>query len=137
MKIKKLLIFAVLLSCATFAKADPFCTDWGKVNVCVPIARGVDSAYGFDFKGDQSQGLVETPIGVWNIKNDQKINLKFGGVISEFDKGSPFFGFDYAIQNPMSMFIDINPGIYGGKNWTDGSYFWGIKASIQIITPKQ
>lgn len=134
---KKLIIVALLgISLASAVFADTFCTDWGKANLCLPIAKGVDTAYGYDFKGNQSQGLAETPIGVWHVQQDATLNLKFGGVISEFDRGSPFIGLDYAFTNPISAFANINPGIYGGKNWVDGSYFWGLKASIQIIAPK-
>jgi len=132
----KKLLFGLLLLIGSQVHADTFCTDWGKANLCLPVVKGVDTAYGYDFISNQSQALAETPIGIWNIKDDAKINFKFGGVLSEFHKGSPFIGIDYSVENPLSAFIDINPGIYGGKNWSDGSYFWGLKASIQIIAPK-
>lgn len=134
---KKILMAVFTLSSIAICRADNFCTDWGQFNLCLPITTGIDTAYGYDLKGKQSQGLADTSFGKWNVPVlNSSIDFRFGGVISEYEKASPYLGLNYGMINPLSQIVDVSPGIYGGKNFNDGSYFWGIKASIQFIQPK-
>lgn len=136
---KKLIAVAIFVSAVgprwAFAD-DSFCTDWSKFNLCIPVASGVDGAFGYDFKGHQSRGLAETKVGSMKINSYSRAIFKFGGVTSDDGKGSPFLGADYelnGIKNPIPILADIRPGFFGGKNFSNGEYFYGIKASIEVM----
>lgn len=137
--IKKITLALVfIVGVGGWVKADPFCTDWGTFNICLPIASGVDAAFGYDFRGHRSQGLGETPFGSWSITPGSKLVAKVGGVTSQDSTGAPFLGLDYelkGIQNPIPGIASINPGIYGGRDFHTNEDFWGVKFSIPIIVP--
>lgn len=134
---RKILIAIALVAMASICRAETLCTDWGSFNLCVPITTGVETAYGYDFKGKQSQGLASTAFGYWNVNKLGKFDFQFGGVASEFNRGAPFIGVGYrsdADANPILS--QVHFGAYGGRNWNDGINFYGLKAAIEFITPK-
>lgn len=132
---KKLVFVVGWLFVSGIAKADNFCTDWGKVNVCLPIASGVEGAFGYDFKGKQSQGLGATPIAKWNVHANHYLTLKFGGVTTANGKGAPFLGLDYNVNIPNPTGINtITPGIYVGHDWHIHEDFYGVKFAVPIIS---
>lgn len=127
---------AILLASVGALKAESICTDWGTFNLCLPVSTGIDAAFGYDFRGHQSQGLAETGFAKLSVTKTSLLVFKAGGITTEKGKGAPFVGVDYelnGISNPIPGFASIRPGIYGGKDFHTNEYFYGVKASIPIV----
>lgn len=127
---------AILLAGAGGARAESICTDWGTFNLCLPVTTGVDAAFGYDFRGHQSQGLAETGFAKWKVTEQGVVVFKAGGITTDNGKGAPFLGADYelaGISNPIPGFASIRPGVYGGKDFHTNEWFYGVKASMPII----
>lgn len=133
---KKLLMFGLFLFSAVLVKADPLCTNWGALNVCLPLSS-LNGAYGFNFNAingeSGNQALVETMIG----KIKDKVSFTFGGAKTSGQEASPYLSVTYGIanpivndQNPLSW---IRPGVYGGKDFSRHAWIYGIKASVNIF----
>jgi hypothetical protein len=135
---KKLAIIVAFIILALVKPAfseEKFCADLGRFEACVPIASGLSGAFGYDFRGHRSQGLGETKVGSVRVTKTSKLLLKAGIVTSDDSKGAPFAGFDYeleSIENPIPW-ITIQPGLYGGKDFRNGDWFYGFKASIPVV----
>lgn len=129
-------LFAAVIGSVSNLFAGDFCTDFGIGSLCLPIASGVDGAFGYDFKGHRSQGLGETKVGSVKVTSTSQLVLKAGGITTENGKGAPFLGFDYeikGIENPIPGITTIHPGVYGGHDFHTNEWFYGLKASIPVF----
>lgn len=141
MKKTALGVFLMIMTGVAFA--DPICTNWGTMNVCVPFSSA-EVAYGFAFLKDPDTGantsenqlLLDT-----QIASISKLGFKFGASKGAHFAAAPFVSVDYAlphlIQNPVTAFdqflADIEPGIYvGNSNLHADGWFWGVKSSKRI-----
>lgn len=132
---KKLLFVGILFSALGIAKADDTPTLWvsfGKLNVYVPLTQ-IDVVYQYDFVGKRSLIGGETPIVGY------KRAIFTGGAITSIEgEGSPFLGMHFIVDNPIPTWFsktlaDIQPGIFGGRDFNHNAWIFGLKVSKNIF----
>lgn len=132
---KKLGLVLGFLLVAVVAKADPLCTNWGDLNLCLPLTQ-LDAAYGYNFAAPEgtsgNQALLETQIASY-----KSVYMTFGGAKSESTPAAPYIGIAYGIKNPIedtsNFFNVVRPGVYAGRDFSNGSWIYGLKAVVSIF----
>lgn len=105
-------------------------TNFGSVKVMVPFSD-VSAVYLFDGVAKESLVGAETPLIAW-----QKLQLTGGAVTTVEKEGTPFIGINLRIDNPARNYVPltgINLGVFAGRNFNDGTYMAGFKASLSIF----
>lgn len=136
---KKLMLLASVMFLAGIAKADDpkLLFNFGKMNVYLPLSN-ISVVYQYDMVGKRSLVGGETPfLGLWNLQ------FTAGAVTSVDGAGSPFLGVNLAVPNPVprtpfmasisEVISALNPGLFGGRNFKENSYIFGLKASMAIF----
>jgi hypothetical protein len=127
------------------AYADPICTNWGALNVCIPFTTA-EGAVGYARLTDpnsgnptgESQLLVETKLA--SVKD---VALSFGASKGQHFAAAPYLGVGYALPNPVvansnsgpiaQLLASIQPGVYAGNsNLHKDGWFYGIKTSMKL-----
>lgn len=130
MKKPLLLLAFVALSCGKLSAEENIWLNLGSLKALVPFAE-VKVSYLFDGIGKQSLVGAETPLFQF-----KRLQLTGGAVTTLTKEGSPYLGLHFSIPNPASNFVPlagIQPGVFGGRNFNDGEWMLGFKASASIF----
>lgn len=94
----------------------------------------VKQGIAWDLKDDEVLSLTSADVAVWN----KKLSLGIGALTDFNERALPAatlnykignleqFGFEYPLQN----LINIEVGVFGGRDFEDKEYVYGIQGSI-------
>jgi hypothetical protein len=128
---KKLFLAVVLLMAVGIVKAeDNILFKLGTVNILLPFSD-ISATYLFDGRSKRSLVGAETPLIQW-----KKLQVTGGAVTSVDGEGAPFLGINLLLDNPLANYTSlagIRPGIFAGRDFNDGEYMVGVKASVSVF----
>lgn len=131
MKIAALLSFVLGIAGSNVFADDTAYFKLGPLAINVPF-KTARIAYGHDFKTTEELIFGETPvISLWD-----KIEGTIGVVTSLSGRGSPTIGGDFMLGNILDKWItlpaDLNIGGFGSRDFNQGQWMYGVKASIKL-----
>lgn len=128
---KKLILILSLMLAPIICRADSkLLVNFGSVNIYIPFTQ-LDVIYQYDFVGKRSLVGGETPLLSW-----KQLTFTGGAVTSVDGAGSPFIGMHLSLTNPAETWLPLNtihPGLFGGRDFKQNAWIFGIKASINVF----
>lgn len=102
----------------------------GALNLTVPWDH-INAVYLYDLNAQRNLVGGEAVVAsLWRLQGT------VGAVTSLEGRGAPYLGGNLWLPNPVpaiALLSQIQPGIFGGWDWSRGAPIWGFKAAISIF----